>query len=219
MCLPAAAPLHAEAIKAETVLKEAQRREFLRAEIARHDELYFKKAAPEISDEAYDRLKRELVELERRVGVKDVSDEAGGAINAEAVGDDRSGRFPAARHGERMMSLEKVYSEAELRAFLKQVEAEVRGAKSTGVEGDVRMDGGAGGGVDFEGGDWVVEPKYDGLAVSATYERGRLVRVVTRGDGREGDEVTANARMIAGFPEMLAGGSGQSGSRCVGRCL
>jgi DNA ligase (NAD+) len=163
-----------------------ERLKSLRAEIARHDDLYFKKAAPEISDEAYDRLKRELVELERRASVKDENDEEGGALKAEAVGDDRSGRFPTARHGERMMSLEKVYAEAELRAFLKRVEAEVRGAAGDEVN-------------------WVIEPKYDGLAVSATYERGKLVRVVTRGDGREGDEVTANARMIAGLPGVLEG--------------
>ncbi|ATC63109.1 DNA ligase (NAD(+)) LigA [Nibricoccus aquaticus] len=170
-----------------------ERMNALRGEIARHDELYFKKAAPEISDEAYDRLKRELVELERRAGVKAGSDEAGGAIKTAAVGDDRSGRFPTWRHGERMMSLEKVYSEAELRVFLKRVEAEARG-------GTAMNDGAKAGEVG-----WVVEPKYDGLAVSATYERGRLVRLVTRGDGSEGDNVTANARGIAGLAERLAG--------------
>ncbi len=175
-----ASPLGAGVEKADT-----QRGDFLRAEIARHDELYFKKGTPEISDVAYDRLKRELRELEKRDAVE-------GEIPG-SVWDDRSGRFPTWRHGERMMSLEKVYSEAELRVFLKRVEAEARGvvAKNDGAKaGEVG---------------WVVEPKYDGLAVSATYERGRLVRLVTRGDGREGDDVTANARGIAGLAETLAG--------------
>ena len=155
-------------------LDNAERAATLRAEIARHDELYFKKAAPEISDEAYDRLKRELVELER----------VGGAQlgSPEKIGDDRSGRFPTRRHGERMLSLTKVYTEGELQAFVKRVRAEI------GAEGS-----------------WVIEPKYDGLAVCATYERGRLVRVVTRGNGIEGDDVTANARAIRAFPKVLRG--------------
>jgi DNA ligase (NAD+) len=151
-----------------------KRIEALRAEIAHNDELYFKKAAPEISDEAYDRLKRELAELERSVGIDPET--------RENVGDDRSGRFPAWKHGERMLSLEKVYSEAELKAFVKRAMAEA--------------------GADVA---WVLEPKYDGLAVSATYEHGRLVRLATRGNGIEGDDVTANAGAIASLPARLGG--------------
>lgn len=148
--------------------------EALRVEIARHDELYFKKAAPEISDAAYDALKRELLELERRAGVEAAS---------ETVGDDRDGRRATAAHGVRMMSLAKVYSDAELRAFLKR-SGDVAGGSESG---------------------WVIEPKYDGLAVSAVYESGRLVRVVTRGDGFEGDDVTANAGAVKGLERVLQG--------------
>jgi DNA ligase (NAD+) len=172
--------------------------ETLRAEIARHDELYFKKAAPEISDEVYDRLKRELTTLEARAvgnrtaGMDEKID--AGVYGVTGVGDDRSGRFATRAHGERMMSLEKVYTETELQAFLKRVEADVR---ETGRA--------SGSGGEFRVAQWVVEPKYDGLAVSATYERGKLVRVVTRGNGIEGDDVTANARMIAALPEVLSG--------------
>jgi DNA ligase (NAD+) len=164
-----------------------RRVEWLRAEIARHDELYFKKTAPEISDEAYDRLKRELTDLEKRTSAVVGKDERHAGEGSGGVGDDRSGRFPTWRHGRRMLSLEKIYTETELRTFLKRAEASI---------GDVVTLGGV---------SWVIEPKYDGLAISATYERGQLVRVVTRGDGSEGDAVTANARMIGTLPEALRG--------------
>jgi DNA ligase (NAD+) len=97
------------------------------------------------------------------------------------VGDDRSGLFQTYRHCERMMSLDKTYAEADLRAFLARL------AKQLGRE-------------DLE---YVVEPKFDGLSVSVTYEKGRLVRAVTRGNGLEGDDITANALMIRRLPRLL----------------
>ncbi|MFA6288948.1 MAG: NAD-dependent DNA ligase LigA [Opitutaceae bacterium] len=144
---------------------------WLRAEIARHDELYFKKAAPEISDAEYDALKREMRALEK--------------TQAQPVGDDRSGDFPTYRHRVPMLSLEKAYSEAELRAFIDRVQRALGGRQS---------------------GAWVIEPKFDGLAISVTYEGGKLVRAVTRGNGLEGDDVTANVLTIAGLPRMLPAG-------------
>jgi DNA ligase (NAD+) len=147
----------------------------LRAEIARHDELYFKHATPEISDAAYDSLKRGLRELES--AHPDLLDGSG----ASGLGDDRSGRFPVYRHRVPMSGLEKSYSGTELRAFHARV---------------VRQTG------DSEPG-FVVEPKYDGLALSVTYDKGLMVRAVTRGNGEEGDDVTANALMIAALPQQL----------------
>ena len=97
------------------------------------------------------------------------------------VGDDRSGLFQTYRHRERMMSLEKAYTEAELRAFAARV------AKATGRR-EVAF---------------VVEPKFDGLAVSVTFEQGRLVRAVTRGNGVEGDDVTGHVLAIVGLPRTL----------------
>lgn len=161
-------------------LKAAQEREriaILRAEISHHDELYFKKAAPEISDAAYDRLKRELIELER--ANPEVKREG---VLAPALGDDRSGFFPTYRHRERMLSLSKSYSESELRAFDARVSHQLG-------HGDL---------------EYMVEPKFDGLAISVTYEKGRLVRAVTRGDGVEGDDVTANVLTIKTLPRELA---------------
>ena len=148
----------------------------LRAEIARHDGLYHRQAAPEISDGDYDALKRKLREWER--AFPDVAREVPAVAE---VGDDRSGLFKTHRHRERMLSLEKAYSEAELRAFTTRVEKAV-GKRELA---------------------FVVEPKFDGLAVSVTFEQGRLVRAVTRGNGVEGDEVTAQVLAIAGLPRTL----------------
>lgn len=150
----------------------------LRSEIARHDELYFRKAEPEISDAAYDRLRRELAALEAA--------HPEFPRPADSVGDDRSGRFPVYTHRELMLSLAKAYTEAEWRAFHANL------AKKLGRP-DLAF---------------VVEPKYDGLAISLTYERGVLVRAVTRGNGTEGDDVTANVRAIRSLPARLNGETG-----------
>lgn len=156
----------------------------LRREIARHDELYFRKAAPVISDYEYDQLKAELRALEARA-----SD--GQTLAGETLGDDRSAGFPSHRHLEPMLSLTKAYSDEEVAAFVARVEAKLgRGA------------------VAFR-----VEPKYDGLAVSLTYEQGRLVRAVTRGNGMEGDDITANARLLVrGLAERLGAGGSDGGA-------
>jgi DNA ligase (NAD+) len=148
----------------------------LRAEIAHHDELYYKKSAPEISDAAYDQLKRELAALEQAFPAL-----AKGASPSDSLGDDRSGAFPLYRHRERMLSLDKSYSEAELRAFHARV------AQQLGRNDLV----------------YIVEPKFDGLAISVTYEKGKFVRAVTRGNGVEGDDVTANVLTIATLPREL----------------
>ena len=149
----------------------------LRTEIARHDELYFKRAAPEITDAEYDALKRDLRALEAQF--PDARPAAAEVV--AAVGDDRSGAFPTYRHRVPMRSLAKSHAEADLRRFFERV---ARGLGSAEI-------------------DFVVEPKYDGLAISVTYERGRLVRAVTRGDGLEGDVVTENLLACSALPRAL----------------
>ncbi len=145
----------------------------LRREIARHDELYFRKAAPVISDAEYDALKIRLRDLESKIGAQ---------TDAVSVGDDRTGVFAPYRHRQPMLSLAKAYSDADVGAFVSQVEAKLG-------RGDVAFR---------------VEPKYDGLAVSLTYEKGRLVRAVTRGDGVTGEDLTAHARQrVSGWVEQL----------------
>ncbi|PTY03230.1 DNA ligase (NAD(+)) LigA [Opitutaceae bacterium EW11] len=153
----------------------------LRTVIARHDELYYRRAQPEITDFEYDRLKRELAEIESRM-----PELAGGESPTDQVGDDRTEGFATYRHRERMMSLDNTYSEAELREFHNRL---------------VRLLG-------RDDLTYVVEPKIDGLAVSLTYEKGKFTRAVTRGNGVEGDDITANALTIRSIPKTLKHTSG-----------
>ena len=155
----------------------------LRKEIARHDELYFRRGAPEISDFEYDALKRELRGLEATFAAGDGTSESGYVeFDVSGMGDDRTGAFATWRHGEAMLSLDKAHTDEELGAFHARAAARLSSEEVM----------------------YRVEPKYDGLAVSITYERGRLTRVVTRGNGVEGDDVTAGARALVGaLPERL----------------
>ncbi|MBL9216044.1 MAG: NAD-dependent DNA ligase LigA [Opitutaceae bacterium] len=148
----------------------------LRKEIAVHDELYYRQAKPKISDFDYDALKRELAGLEAKF-----PQFAGADSPTERIGDDRLEGFVTYRHRLPMQSLDNTYSEEELREFHRRL---------------VKL-------FDREALDYVVEPKVDGLAVSVTYERGQLVRAVTRGNGEEGDDITANARTIHSLPARL----------------
>jgi DNA ligase (NAD+) len=148
----------------------------LRAQVARHDELYYRRAQPEIADFDYDALKRELAALEA-----EWPELAGGASPSNQVGDDRTEGFQTYRHRERMMSLDNTYSEEELREFYARLTRDLERPELT----------------------FVVEPKIDGLAVSVTYEKGKLVRAVTRGNGVEGDDVTTNALTIKTLPREL----------------
>jgi DNA ligase (NAD+) len=165
-----------DAVKQLSPAGAAERIDALRTEIAYHDELYFKKSAPVISDHAYDQLKRELAAL-----VLSFPEAARDGTALPGMGDDRSGQFPTYRHRERMLSLNKSYTEVELRAF----DARLRRQLGRGEL------------------EYVVEPKFDGLAISVTYEKGKLVRAVTRGNGTEGDDVTANALTIRLLPQTL----------------
>lgn len=154
-----------------------ERIEFLRSEIARHDDLYYRKAAPEISDQAYDALKSELQNLERTY--PEVVDALG--ERDRLLGDDRSGDLPTALHSESMLSLAKAYSEEELEAFCVRWEERFRDERAK----------------------LLLEPKIDGMAISLVYEQGKLARAVTRGDGKEGDVITENVRIIEGVPSEL----------------
>jgi DNA ligase (NAD+) len=156
-----------------------QRIEALRTSIARHDERYYKQANPEISDQAYDELKRELTALEDQAGVLP------GLFSSptQSVGDDRIDGFANYRHRRRMMSLDNTYSEQDLRAFAARLDKLFPAFSPA----------------------FVVEPKLDGVAVSLTYENGRFVRAVTRGNGIEGDDITANVRHISGIHKELEG--------------
>jgi len=149
----------------------------LRAEVARHDELYHRRATPEISDFDYDQLKRRLADLEAEFPLFASADSP-----TQKVGDDRVQGFKEVAHRQKMLSLDNTYNEAEVRAF------HTRLVKLLETD-DLR---------------YTVEPKIDGLAASLTYEDGKLVRAVTRGKGDRGDDVTANVLTIASLPRELA---------------
>ncbi|GAB5558909.1 MAG: NAD-dependent DNA ligase LigA [Synoicihabitans sp.] len=153
-----------------------QRIRELREIIAGHDELYYRQAAPEVSDRDYDALKKELADLEEENPLLAMMDSP-----TQQVGDDRSEGFQSYTHRERMMSLDNTYSDDEMREFLARMERELERSDLT----------------------YVIEPKIDGLAVSVTYENGKMVRAVTRGNGIEGDDITANARTIKTLPLEL----------------
>jgi DNA ligase (NAD+) len=150
----------------------------LRETIRRLDEKYYREAAPEVSDREYDRLKEELARREA-----ELPDETPADSPTRRVGDDRTEGFETYRHREPMLSLDNTYNREDLFAF------DQRLRKRFGRE-SLR---------------YTVDPKIDGLAISLTYENGRLVRAVTRGNGTEGDVVTANARTIDSLPDALAG--------------
>jgi DNA ligase (NAD+) len=158
---------------------EAQIRiEQLRAEIAAHDERYYREARPEIGDFEYDALKKELAGLEAQFPELAVT---AGESPTQRVGDDRSEGFVRVKHRLAMTTLDNTYDETELREF------HARLVKAIGSD-DLA---------------YTVEPKIDGVAVSLTYENGKLTRAVTRGDGEEGDDVTANVKTIRGLPHGL----------------
>jgi DNA ligase (NAD+) len=151
----------------------------LRAQVSHHDELYYRRAKPEVTDFDYDLLKSELAGLEKKF-----PQFAAKESPTARVGDDRLEGFTTYRHRQPMQSLDNTYSEVEYRAFhqrlVKQLEREALA--------------------------YVVEPKIDGLAVSVTYEKGRLTRAVTRGNGEEGDDITVNAKTIHSLPHELKAG-------------
>ena len=149
----------------------------LRKEIAEHDRLYYKDALPEIDDQAYDRLKVELAELEAAMPEfnSDTSP-------TQSVGDDRLDAFESYRHRKPMLSLDNTYNTEELIDFGQRLFKRFPRKSLT----------------------YLVEPKIDGVAVSLTYEYGKLIRAVSRGNGVEGDDITPNVRGIRGLPESIA---------------
>ena len=155
-----------------------QRYSSLLEEVRRHDRLYYVEAQPEISDAAYDRLYRELQDLEKTH--PELADENS---PTRKVGGAPLDSFRTVAHAVRMQSLNNTYSEQELEDFLGRVE---RGLVGQSAE-------------------FAVEPKVDGLAVSVRYEKGRLVQGLTRGDGERGDDITENLKTIRNLPLFVRG--------------
>src|SRR5690606_31719116 len=159
--------------------------EELAEEIRGHQFAYYVKDAPTISDAEFDELMRRLEELEEQWPELRVPESP-----TQQVGGTYSTEFAPADHLERMLSLDHVFSEEELLAWAARVEREAGGAEIH----------------------YLCELKIDGLAVSLVYERGRLVRAATRGDGRTGEDVTNNVRTIRNVPHRLVPPQEQEGA-------
>lgn len=167
--------------QAETTSVPAQAREqhaTLAEQIEEHRFRYYVNDAPVISDADFDRLLRELEELEERHPElrtpESPTQKVAGAYETE---------FTSVRHRSRMLSLDNTFNDEDLAAWAERIHREL---------GDQAFH-------------FLCELKVDGLAVNLTYERGRLVRAATRGDGRTGEDITPNVRTIAEIPDRLKG--------------
>jgi DNA ligase (NAD+) len=170
-------------LPADPLTESAAREELdrLTAELARHDALYHGHDAPEISDADYDALKRRALEIEDLF-----PDLTSPASPSQVVGAAASSQFAPVRHGVPMLSLDNAFSAEEVTDFV----ARIRRFLKLPVDEAVAFVG---------------EPKIDGLSASLRYEKGVLVTGATRGDGRTGEDVTANLRTIADIPQALSG--------------
>ncbi|WP_392425651.1 NAD-dependent DNA ligase LigA [Barrientosiimonas humi] len=151
----------------------------LAEQLRAHQFAYHVKDAPTISDGEYDALYRELDRLEQDYPSLRTPDSPTQQVGGATFSTD----FAAVTHRERMLSLDNVFSPEELDGWLERVERETGGATVH----------------------YLCELKIDGLAINLLYDRGRLVRAATRGDGTTGEDVTQNVRTIEGIPHQLRG--------------
>src|SRR5437899_10130160 len=150
----------------------------LREEIRKHDRLYYQVAAAIISDREYDRLYKELVDLETQFPDLITPDSP-----TQRVGGKPLEAFAQVQHRAPMLSLDNTYSEEEVANFYKRI-TRLLPAEKIPV---------------------VIEPKVDGVAVSVMYEKGRLEYAATRGDGLVGDDITQNIKTMRSVPHQLRG--------------
>lgn len=158
-------------------MNEVERIYQLREELHRHNHNYYVLNAPEIDDQTFDFLMRELQDLEAKH--PECADENSPTMR---VGSDLNKNFVQVVHKYPMLSLANTYSEAEVAEFYERVKKSLN--------------------EDFE---ICCEMKFDGTSISLTYEDGKLVRAVTRGDGTQGDDVTDNVKTIRTIPLVLHG--------------
>jgi DNA ligase (NAD+) len=153
----------------------------LASEISAHDKRYYQEDAPTVSDAAYDALRRRNDAIERRFPALVRPDSPSRRIGATPAQ-----KFAKVRHAVPMLSLGNAFSDAEVAEFVERVRRFLRLAEDAAVL-------------------LTAEPKIDGLSCTLRYEGGRLVRGATRGDGTEGEDVTANVRTLADIPKELRG--------------
>ncbi|HEY8507140.1 MAG TPA: NAD-dependent DNA ligase LigA, partial [Steroidobacteraceae bacterium] len=153
----------------------------LRAQIEYHNKRYYELDAPEITDAEYDALMQELRELERKYPELRTPDSP-----TQRVGAAPSGRFPKVRHSVPMLSLANGFTEEDVQEFVARIRRFLRLDPDTVIE-------------------FTAEPKIDGASLSLRYEKGVLVRGATRGDGEQGEDITANVRTLKEVPKKLPG--------------
>src|SRR6201989_3290717 len=152
----------------------------LTLELERHDRAYYQDDAPKISDAEYDALRQRFNAIEKRFPELVTSDSP-----SQKVGAAPSGRFKKVRHALPMLSLDNAFAEQDVIDFVGRIERFLK------LKDDR---------IDFS-----AEPKIDGLSMSLRYEGGELVTAATRGDGAEGEDVTANIRTLEDVPKKLKG--------------
>ena len=167
----------ADALTEEEAAAELAR---LAAEIAHHDRAYHEQDAPEISDAAYDELVRRNRSIEARFPELIRADSPSRRVGAAAAEG-----FAKLKHGVPMLSLDNAFAPEDFHEFCARIR------RFLGLKDDVLQ--------------FVGEPKIDGLSVNLTYENGRFVRGATRGDGAEGEDITANLRTLHDLPLRLKG--------------
>ena len=175
--------MSADATPPEELTREAAERELerLAQEIKRHDQLYYNQSAPEVSDAAYDALRRRNEAIEARFPDLKRSDSP-----SERVGAPPASSFAKVRHGRPMLSLGNALDDDDLAEF----EGRVRRFLNLSGDEPVELYG---------------EPKIDGLSAAVHYHEGELVLGATRGDGETGEDVTENLRTLRDLPQTLTG--------------
>src|SRR5499427_3452383 len=171
-----ALPAVADLTKAQAKVEHKR----LALELEGHDKRYYQDDAPSVSDAEYDALRQRFNAIEKRFPELVTADSP-----SQKVGAAPSGRFKKVRHAVPMLSLDNAFAETDVVDFVGRI---VRFLKLP----DDRID-------------FSAEPKIDGLSMSLRYERGELVTAATRGDGAEGEDVTANIRTLKDVPPELKG--------------
>ncbi|MBK6896898.1 MAG: NAD-dependent DNA ligase LigA [Alphaproteobacteria bacterium] len=153
------------------------------AEIRRHDAAYYTHDAPIVSDAEYDALRQELEELEARYPGLITPDSP-----TQTIGAAPSSGFKKVRHAAPMLSLSNAFTQEDIEDFIGKIR------RFLGLPDDTQIE-------------LVAEPKIDGLSCSLRYEKGKLVQAATRGDGAEGEDITANVKTIPDVPHTLKPGA------------
>ncbi|MEM0915761.1 MAG: NAD-dependent DNA ligase LigA [Planctomycetota bacterium] len=164
----------------------------LRADIRRHNRLYYVDAAPQVSDRQYDELVKQLERLEAEHPELVIADSP-----TQRVSSDLTPGFETVAHAVPMLSIDNTYALGE---------SDAENGEDTLADWHDRVLRGLG--PESDGVPLILEAKIDGVALSLRYEKGRLARAVTRGDGSKGDDITPNARTIEAIPLVLDGDAG-----------